>query len=318
MRIALITPYLPDTRTGNAHTALRWYRFLRGQGHRVRMTVEWDGRPADLMIALHARRSHGAIAAFAERFPDRPLVLMLTGTDLYRDIHGDSQAQQSLQLAHRIVVLQERGLDELAPTLHGKTRVIYQSAPALAPRPKPKRFFRVCVAGHLREEKDPFTPARATALLPTHSRIRIDHLGGALDPAMAAEAARRQTAFPRWHWHGLRGPGETRRYMAGSHLLLVPSRMEGGANVICEATRAGVPVIASAVPGNQGMLGLDYPGYYPLADAPALANLLLRAETEPDFLSELGRHCAARAPLFEPARERAAIDLLIRELSLPT
>ncbi|MHB8915994.1 MAG: selenoneine biosynthesis selenosugar synthase SenB, partial [Thiobacillus sp.] len=61
MHVLLITPYPPTARNGNAHTALRWARFLRSAGHRVEVTVEWDGHPADLMIALHARRSYAAI-----------------------------------------------------------------------------------------------------------------------------------------------------------------------------------------------------------------------------------------------------------------
>lgn len=315
MKIALITPFLPETRSGNAHTALRWGRFLRAAGHRVGLSVDWDGRPADLMVALHARRSHRAMADFAARHPDRPLILILTGTDLYRDIRTDADAQASLALAGRIVVLQERGPDELAPALAGKTRVIYQSAPAMAPRPKPKRFFRACVAGHLRDEKDPFTPARASALLPAASRVRIDHLGAALDPAMAQAARRMEARHPRWHWLGPRGHGAARRFIAASHVLLLPSRMEGGANVICEAVRAGVPVLASDVPGNVGMLGADYAGYFPLGDAAALADLLGRAEGEAGFLQRLHLQCALRAPLFAPEREAGAIRQLIQELT---
>jgi putative glycosyltransferase (TIGR04348 family) len=315
MKIALITPFLPASRSGNAHTAVRWRRFLGATGHRVEMATQWDDSPADVMIALHARRSHGAIAAFAARYPDRPLVLVLTGTDLYRDIRTDHQAQDSLRLATRLVVLQERGPDELEPVLRGKCRVIYQSAPAMRPGPRPKRSFRVCVAGHLREEKDPFTPALAAGLLPADSRIHIRHLGAALDPAMAAEARRLEACYPRWRWLGLVSHGEARRRIAASHLLVISSRMEGGANVICEAVRAGVPVIASDVPGNVGMLGRDYAGYYPLADAQALAGRLLRAERETAFLDRLRLQCAARAPLFAPEREAAAIRQLIQEVT---
>lgn len=315
MNIALITPFLPASRSGNAHTAVRWRRFLRAAGHRVEMASQWDGRPADLMVALHARRGHAAIAAFSAQYPDRPLILVLTGTDLYRDIHADTQARDSLRLASRIVVLQERGPDELDPVSRAKCRVIYQSAPSRAPGPKPRHSFRVCVAGHLRDEKDPFTPALAAGLLPADSTVHIRHLGAALDPALAAAARHYEARCPRWRWLGLVGHGEARRRIAASHLLVIPSRMEGGANVICEAVRAGVPVVASDVPGNVGMLGRDYAGYYPLADAPALASLLLRVEREAAFLDRLRLQCAARAPLFAPEREAAAIRQLIQEVT---
>lgn len=312
MHIALITPYPPTARNGNAHTALRWARFLRSAGHRVEVAVEWDGQPADLMIALHARRSYAAIAGFAQAFPQRPLIVVLTGTDLYRDIHVDPAAQHALQLATRLVVLQTRGLDELAAPLQTKTRVIFQSAPTLAAQLKRTRTFDICVVAHLRDEKDPLRAAHAAELLPTESRIRVLHVGVALTPEMAQQAEHCR-ANPRWKWLGARPHADTRRLIAGCRLLIQSSRMEGGANTIVEAVSAGVPVLASYISGNIGMLGEDYSGYYPLADSGALANLMRRAETEPDFYAELAAQCAARAPLFEPRCERTAVQNLIKE-----
>ena len=312
MHVILITPYPPAARNGNAHTALRWAHFLRSGGHSVEVAVRWDGQPADTMIALHARRSYAAIAAFAATYPQRPLIVVLTGTDLYRDIRIEHTAQHALQLATRLVVLQTRGLDELDADLEHKTRVIFQSAPALAPRPKRARTFDIAVVAHLRDEKDPLRAAYATELLPSDSRIRILHVGAALTREMSLEAERCRTN-PRWDWLGARPHAETRRLIAGCRLLVQSSRMEGGANTIVEAVSAGVPVLASDISGNIGMLGEDYSGYYPLADSAALANLMRRAETEPDFYAELATLCAARASLFEPRCERAAVQNLIKE-----
>ena len=42
-----------------------------------------------------------------------PLVVALTGTDLYGDIHTSPEAQTSLDLATRLVVLQPMGIREL-------------------------------------------------------------------------------------------------------------------------------------------------------------------------------------------------------------
>ncbi len=313
MRIALITPFLPTARNGNSHTAVRWARFLRQAGHRVSMAVQWDEKPADLMIALHARRSHAAIARFAALQPDRPVILVLTGTDVYRDIHCDADARKSLVLAHGIVALQEQGPLELPEALRPKARFIYQSSPRLKPASRPVRTFDICVAAHLREEKDPFRAALAARLLPADSRIRIRHIGGPLETGMAERAQRHAAEVPRWHWLGALTHGETRRRIARSHLLVLSSRMEGGANVICEAVMAGTPVLASRIPGNVGMLGAEYAGYFPFGDETALAELMLRAEQDPDFYRQLTEQCAVRAPLFEPAREAAAIPALVRE-----
>lgn len=313
MRIALITPYPQAARNGNAHTAARWRRFLRGAGHRVEMAQTWGEEPTDLMIALHARRSHDSIARFAARHPDRPMILVLTGTDLYRDIRLDVDARHSLMVASHIVVLQENGPLELAESLRAKTRVIYQSAPRLKSVRKPSRSFDICVVSHLREEKDPFRAALASRLLPSGSRIRIRHVGGPLAEGMVERAGELASECPRWHWLGALPHGETRRLIARSHLLVLSSRMEGGANVICEAAASDTPVLASCIAGNVGMLGEDYFGYFPVGNEQVLADLLNLAETAPGFYRHLADQCAARAPLFEPARERAAVLALVEE-----
>jgi putative glycosyltransferase (TIGR04348 family) len=313
MRIALITPYGAAHRNGNWHTAARWTRFLREAGHTVRVQVEWDGRPADLMLALHARRSFAAIRAFAERFPSRPLLLALTGTDLYRDIHQDRDAQQALELAHRIIVLQDRGVDELATHLAAKTRVIYQSAPDIARLPSPPHSFEVLVIGHLRTEKDPFRVALATSYLPEHSHIRVTHLGGALSEEMAATAEMAQSRLPRWHWDGDVPHRTVLKRLARAHLMVISSVMEGGANVICEALAADVPVLASDIPGNIGMLGADYPGYFPVGDEKRLATLLTKAESDPDFYADLKRHARQRRGLMRPEQEASRLRQVVAE-----
>ena len=79
---------------------------------------------------------------------------------------------------------------------------------------------------------------------------------------------------PRYRWLGGRTHAQTLGWIARSHLLVVSSAMEGGANVIAEAARIGTPVLASRVSGNVGMLGRNYPGYFPLFDERALAGLI--------------------------------------------
>jgi putative glycosyltransferase (TIGR04348 family) len=318
MRIALITPYGREHRNGNWHTAARWARFLREAGHTVRTQVEWDGRSADLMLALHARRSFASIRAFAERFPTRPLLLVLTGTDLYRDIHEDRDAQRALQLAHRIIVLQERGPDELPPHLAAKTRVIYQSAPDIARQPSPADTFEVLVIGHLRTEKDPFRVALATTYLPEQSRIRVTHLGGALSEDMAETADMAQGKLPRWRWLGDVSHRTVLKHLARARLMVISSVMEGGANVICEALAAGVPVLASQMPGNVGMLGEDYPGYFPVGNERKLARLLSMAETDPDFYAALASHASQRRALMRPEQEASRLRQTVAEFEQST
>lgn len=318
MKIVIVTPAAARVRNGNRNTAQRWAGFLRQLGHRVRVQVEWDGSNADLMLALHARRSHSSIKRFADRHPERPLILALTGTDLYRDIRQDPDAQESMRLATRLVVLQETGLNELAPELREKTHVIYQSARPLKPAGPSKRHFEVCVIGNLRKEKDPFRCALASALLPEDSRIHVSHMGRALDEAMARQAQALMEKNPRYRWLGELPHGQVRKKLARCRLMVISSLMEGGANVVSEALAADVPVIASNVPGNIGMLGADYAGYYPCGNERALAELLYRAENSPEFYSLLERQCARRKELIRPQSELAGLERLIAAAAAQT
>lgn len=312
MRVEIVTPKGRGSGSGNWTTADRWARLLRESGHKVSVSGSWRYGGAEALIALHARRSHDSIARFASAHPDRPLVVALTGTDLYRDIHEDTGARESLDLAWRLVVLQERGPDEL-PTLHrDKARVVYQSAAPLTREPDPAGFTAL-VLGNLRPEKDPFRAALAARLLPDDSGVRVLHAGGA-DEKHAAEAREHERRSPRYRWLGKVESDEARRLLARSHLLVQSSTLEGGANAVGEAIAAGLPVLASDIPGNVGMLGRGYPGYYPVGDERALAGLMLRAEQEPGFYAVLERGVGGRAHLVALEREREALAALIGEL----
>lgn len=307
MKIVIVTPAAVHSRYGNRNTAVRWANMLRELGHQVTVQQVWNGHSADLMLALHARRSHDSIVRYAERHPERPLVLALTGTDLYRDIRDDINAQESLDLATRLVVLQDMGLRELAPRLRRKAAVVYQSSEPVRRTPPNRACFEIVVSGHLREEKDPFRGVEALSLLPPESRIRITHIGGARDREMAAAARRWMKKEPRYVWLGELAHRQALATLARARVMLISSWMEGGANVVSEALTAGVPVIASKISGNIGMLGSSYRGYYPAGDARALAKLLRKAESDPKFLTALHRQCAARRPLISAAREKRSL-----------
>lgn len=320
MEISLITPAHKQSKAGNRTTAVRWARILRELGHRVDVAVDYTGTPADAMIALHSWRSADAIRLFAERYPERPLIVCLTGTDAYKFIHSDPEVTLgSLKRADVLIGLHDLIGEAIPPRFHEKLRVIYQSSPPLGRRLPPlKRSFDVCVVGHLREEKDPFRAALAARQLPNSSRLRVIHLGKQHEESWAVEARAEMARNPRYHWRGEVPGAEVRRLFQRVHLMVLSSRMEGGANICSEAMVAGVPVIASDIPGNVGLLGPDYAGYYPVEDTAALAGLLRRAEQEPAYLAELGRQCAARAHLFRPEREAASWRKLVADLSRST
>lgn len=311
MNIALITPAAPRSRYGNRNTAERWAGLLREMGHRVSVQEHWNGRGADAMIALHARRSHPSIVRFAERHPDRPLILALTGTDLYRDIRIDANAQESLELATRMIVLQDMALQELPARLRRKTHVILQSCMPIPRRPRLRGCLEIVVSGHLRGEKDPFRGAAALATLPPEIPLRITHIGGARQPELAAEARRWMKREPRYRWLGELPRPQALATLARAGAMLISSRMEGGANVVSEALIARVPVIASRIPGNVGLLGRGYAGYYPCEDTQALARLLSRIGRNPVFLKRLLGQCMERRRLFSRSRERLGLKAVL-------
>jgi putative glycosyltransferase (TIGR04348 family) len=315
VKIQLVTPAPLRINNGNKITALRWAGILRKLGHRVCVTQNYDGDPCDLLIALHARRSAASIARFHRLRPKRPLVVVLTGTDLYRDIHTNRKAQRSLELATRLVALQKLALAELPKRLHAKTRIIYQSAePYKAGRLPPRRMFRVCVIGHLRAEKDPLRMALAARGLPAASRIQVTHIGRALDDTLERRARAEMKRNRRYRWIGEVSHGKTRSILASSHLLVITSRMEGSSNVLSEALASGVPVIASKIPGLMGTLGNAYPGFFPVGDTRRLTALLAKAETDRQFYARLKRTCKRLAPLAKPSREIANWQRMLREL----
>lgn len=317
VEICLITPTRPGALHGNHVTALRWQRILGELGHRVEVTQHFENQACHLLVALHARRSHDEIVRFHDRHPEAPLVVVLTGTDLYGDLRTSTAAQRSMKLAWRLVVLQPLGLHELPEHLRPRARVIYQSVPPIPREPGPVAGrFDVLVLSHLREVKDPLRTAEAARLLPADSRVHVIHLGSAIDAHLADRARAEAADNARYEWRGPVPRSQALDALARSRLLVLSSLAEGGANVVSEAIAAGVPVIASRIPGSVGLLGEDYPGYYPAADTASLSHLLHRAETDAGFYGELERRVVALRPLVDPARERDSWNSLLAELKV--
>ncbi|MDB5920625.1 MAG: family glycosyltransferase [Massilia sp.] len=315
-KVVIVSPALERENNGNWQTASRWAHFL-GERYEVAIVRAWTpALPApDLLIALHARRAAAALAAYTDAWPGRPSVLVLTGTDLYRDIVFDCEAQASLRRAGALVVLQDAGLALLPPDARAKARVIYQSAEALAPwrHAQDRRILPITMVGHLRAEKDPLTFIAAASLV-TSPKARMVHIGGALDAALGAQAQAAQAANRRYRWLGNLPHTITRQRLRRSHAMVIASRMEGGANVIIEAVTSGVPVLASDISGNRGMLGEDYGGYFEPGDFHALARLIDRSIVDAAFYGRLCAQCAARAALFAPGAEQAAVLGLVDNL----
>jgi putative glycosyltransferase (TIGR04348 family) len=308
--VLIVSPALAAANNGNWQTASRWARLLRSSC-RSEVIGAWNGQPCDVLIALHARRSAASVAAFTAAHPTRPCIVVLTGTDLYRDIRTDATAQASLQLATRLVVLQEQGLSALPAPLRDKACVVYPSVTPRQPAPPPRRALHAVWVGHLRAEKDPLTLLRAAARLAHRQDIRIDLIGSVLEPALADAVHAALREFPRLRWLGPLPHAQTRQRIERAHVLINSSVMEGGAHVVMEAVQSGTAVVASRIDGNVGLLGAAHDGLFAPGDDAQLAGLVERTRDDAAFLARLRCQGAGRSALFDPAAEQRALHQLI-------
>ena len=314
--IEIVTPAPAGSLHGNRITALRWQGFLKKLGHQVRVSNHWTGKgkDTDLLIALHAYRSHASIVQFREKFPIRPIVLILTGTDLYRDMASHPEVIKSMEISDAIVILQSAALAMIPKHLQTKTHVIYQSTQSVKRKALLKKSFLISVIGHLRPEKDPFCTTKSLKHLGPESKIKVIHMGKAMSPEMKSQAKAYNKELKNYQWLDELSHAETLQQLSRSHLMVISSLMEGGAHVVTEAIAIGVPVIASDIPGNRGLLGDDYPGYYPVGDAKALALALQKAEFEPLFYKSLEAHIKKRAHYVQASLEKRSIKSLTERL----
>jgi putative glycosyltransferase (TIGR04348 family) len=316
MRIEIVTPAPRGSRRGNRITALRYARLLRDLGHRVRVAEEisMSTRPPEALVALHARKSAEAIRTFRKAHPQTPIVLVLTGTDLYQDLPHSAAARRSLDLATRIVTLQGDAMNYLPQDARRKAVAIIQSCEPFKRQPRRTDAFEVAVVGHLRAVKDPFRTALAARRLPSSSQIRVLQLGACLTPAMEVRAAHEVEQNPRYAYLGDMPRAKALKLLSRCRLTVISSKLEGGPNIVSEAIVAGTPIVSSRISGVIGMLGADYPGYFQVGDTRALTELLRRAESDAAFYAELDCRCQSLLPRFAPAQERAAWQRLLARL----
>lgn len=271
----------------------------------------------DALIALHAVKSAPAVAEFKRAHPERPALVALTGTDIFQDGTTAGVLHDTLRLSDRIIALQNHMASAVPAEFRHKVRVIFQSFVPSHPLPDPDPDrYEVCVLGHLRAVKDPFLAAKAVRTLPPESRIKITHIGGALSPEFAEQARQEQATNRRYEWLGELPRGEAVRTLARCRLLVMSSKAEGGPSAVSEAVACGVPVLSTPTSGVVGLLGDDYPGYFPVGDCGTLKTLLRRCEADPAFVAELRSACDVVRPLLTPDAERRAWADVLRDTAV--
>ncbi len=309
-RVCLYIPSLAPQASGNAVTGQRLARMFRRLGYDV--TVGAEVVPCDLMVALNAYRSAAAVEAYRRLHPDGALVVVLTGTDLYRYLREEPQPVLATMAAADVLVgLHDLVRRDVPAAVRDRVRVVLEGTdlPEL-PRTPRDGALNVAVIGHLRDEKDPLRTALAVRDLPGPSQIQVNHYGAAYTPQWESEARSEMLHNPRYRWHGEVDRVVLRDVYCDAHVLVQSSRIEGGSNVVSEAVASGLPVLATRIPGNVGVLGERYEGYFGLGDTDGLRARLQPAEDEPYFLHDLRaslRDRQGRVSIEQETRDWAAI-----------
>jgi putative glycosyltransferase (TIGR04348 family) len=315
MRIQIICPLPPQSVYGSQVTAMRWAKMLHALDHSVEISQHYGGTISDLLVAMRAEKSADAVIQFHKRHPNKHCVLVLNGIDLYGDGRHSSAVGEAMRVADRLITFEPLAAQAIPEEFRSKVRVMYQSAERTPScRAADDDSFLVSVVGHLRADKDPLRAALAARRLPADSRIRVVQAGDSEAADLLEQARAEALCNPRYRYLGPIPRWKVRQLVASSRLLVVSSLLESGPSAISEAVVDYVPVLASRVPGNVGVLGEDYPGYFPPGDTQALADLLAQAERDACFYQELKTRCALLARLFLPEREQAEWRKLLAEL----
>ncbi|OED37568.1 hypothetical protein AB833_23185 [Chromatiales bacterium (ex Bugula neritina AB1)] len=307
--------------SGNRVTAIRWARIFRALGHAVQIkhSPSFACGNADLLIALHAVKSARAILDFRTKHPDRPIIVVMTGTDISGDLNS-TQAVSVLNAADRLLFLNDQSHLQLNRRYRKKCVSIIQSAePTVKPNKTARESpaVRVIVAGHLRWEKDPLRAAMAVRKLPVESQICIEHYGGSLDSQLEQAAIRETETNARYVWLGKRPRWQVRQRLASADLMILSSRVEGGASVLSEALIDCIPVICTKIPSAVGILGDSYSGYFQQGDTKELRRILLEFENDQGFRSTLFDQVKVLAKQVEPAQEKLNWKTLLGKIRLP-
>lgn len=328
--IAIVSPLRPQASAGNNITSQRWASLLKRAGHDV-VVVHVDEPAtdiptaitnqldcADVLIALHARRSSSAVDWWKARHPERPAIVAMTGTDLYVDLPDDISTRVCVEAADALITLQRAAIERLSSmeTRWGaKATAIHQSvAGPHLPRELHSDVMKIVVLAHLRPVKDPLLAARAARRLPAESRVMVHHAGGPIDPDLTKQAVIEHETNARYHWHGELDQPDAKRLLASADALACTSISEGGANVVSEAIAMGIPVIGTRMEGNVGLLGQDHLGLIPVGDERALAELLVNMEQDPALMGALQRRTNELQPMTRPEAEQDALATLVAEV----
>jgi glycosyltransferase involved in cell wall biosynthesis len=309
MKVLVTTPYARDSLQGNTVTAKRVVSILLETGLDASVISNDDKvEYADVIIALHARKSAHFIDDFLALNPAGKVIVYLTGTDLYHDIPNGCQiCERSMSLADVLVVSHELTLNALPEKYRKKAMSVHKSIqlPDFLGEEKieidPNLF---TIIGHLRAVKQPFMAVESMQLLEDSVRVKLVLLGNEIDEDSGEIARSWEAIDSRFQWLGGVEYLQALQWMRRSVATINTSLIEGGANSVGESIMLGVPVLATRIEGNIGMLGEDYAGYFSAESKQELADIMQRVISDADFLAMLREQVRVRKKKFTRENEK--------------
>lgn len=312
MKVCVASPYPLSELKGNSVTTDRIVSILNEAGIEARGSHGYDGKPADILISLHAVKGAPAVFDFQSQVPKGKVIVVLTGTDIYQGLpEGSKLGQDALVAADWIVVPQEAATWRLPKEVRKKTEVIRSSLDPIRIKATPSQSpFIISVVGHPRPVKRPFLTIETVARHPEWSDLEVWQLGQALDGESRKTAEAWVQKDERYRWFGGLPREESLAKCAESSLTINSSILEGGANAVLEAMTMGVPVLASRIEGNVGMLGNDYPGYFEKGELNEALQTIIGNRM---MLEDWVRMASKRLPLFSRESETTSwLELLAK------
>ncbi|MDB4408736.1 glycosyltransferase [Akkermansiaceae bacterium] len=311
MKICVASPYPLSELKGNSVTTRRIVDILNEAGFEARGSHEFDGAPADVLISLHAFKGEKAVLDFQRYCPDGKVIVLITGTDLYVDL-PEGRGLSSLETADAIAITHEEARASMPSRFYDKLHIVPSCLAVLEIQAKPDAGkFVISVVGHLRSVKRSFLTIESVAKHPEWD-VEVWQIGEALDEEMSDIACDWEEADSRYKWLGGLPREESLEICSRSSLTVNSSFLEGGANAVLEAMTMGVPILASRIEGNVGLLGRDYPGYFEGEDIESKLVEVMAGKHDLDDWASLAEK---RLPLFSRESEKTAWEKVIEDVN---
>ncbi|WP_020677713.1 GPMC system family 4 glycosyltransferase [Geopsychrobacter electrodiphilus] len=310
MNLLIIIPRQPHT-TGNHVSASRFALSLSHRGWQIRIIEVAENEPApilealqsppDIVLLLHAYRSGKPWLLSQAQF-DIPYAVLLTGTDLNRDLNNPERAliiNRTLTGASAVIVqnpIAFSGLQETNNPWIAKLKLLPPGI-VLGAAGYPLRSnlglsaedLLMLHPGSLRPVKGSLELAKmARGLLKCTPNLHLAFCGPVLDTEYAAQFFAALQMQPRTYYLGEIPYAAMPDVLLQSDLILNNSTSEGVPNALVEAASLGRPILARNIPGNASVVRPEDNGLV-FDDDLDFERQALRLITEPTLRQRLSR-----------------------------